>query len=659
MKHVCGLIFVLLLLLTPCIADASDADGDCFLRISAVYPCNAFEGFALINYGPPVDLIDYHVSDGEGNVTFSEHYVLDTCCTVYVFKSEPAEWFSFEGGCLIVGTNGVSAKGFALNDSGDDIYLMRGDTVIDSFVYGSGTAKFGGWNGDAFQKISKKNVAVRKPFADTDSAADWALKVPGRTSVQQSDVFDAEVVPFVFPDSAGEPVIQAIQRTEERIDISVYMLSHPDIVSSLMSLLKTGRTVRILAEGSPAGGISEEEIKAFRTLSEAGADVRLMSQIDGFRRYPYLHCKYAVIDDGTVIITSENWLEQSFQSNRGWGAIIMSEGCARYMEDIFESDFDCGSKDIRTFDSLYPTSKRGSYPAPKRIDTVYESYRARVSMSVSPDNSMDSMKEFLSGVSERIYSEQLEVQYYWAFGNDNPVSWMLDASKTGADCRLMVDTTFDDQNDDDYEDGYGVIEWLTGTSLYAKSSDFPGLTHNKGVIADDAVWVGSVNWTDNSFCQNRECAAVIVSEGISDFYAGYFLKDWGTMYSGRTVLRISGGDDAHSGETFILDASGSTVADGSEFSWDTDGDGIADRFGPRVAVELPPGIHRVTLFADDGDTVSAESKDIFVTPASETANIPAKYIPLIAICLFAVCAKAVHAFRGRGRDDKGHVRKRS
>ncbi len=59
--------------------------------------------------------------------------------------------------------------------------------------------------------------------------------------------------------------------------------------------------------------------------------------------------------------------------------------------------------------------------------------------------------------------------------------------------------------------------------------------HNKGVIIDDAVWVSSVNWTENAFMNNRECGLYIMSKEVADFYAGVYNVDWEHDYDASAV----------------------------------------------------------------------------------------------------------------------------
>ena len=646
MRIIHALVAVSLLLTVPVFCDGADGDF-CPVRLAAVFPTEGFEGFALVNYGPPTDIKGMSVSDGEGTVSFTSSITISSYERIYFCKSEPPSWFG-DVRRIVYGQEGVTMKGFALADAGDDIYLMKDGGVIDTFVYGDGKAKNGGWQGDAFPKVTKKHIAVRTSIIDTDTSADWTLMIPGRSGFGNGTEYDATVTPMSFPDDQT-PLFKALQDAHSRIDISAYLISHPKVVSSLLRSLNGGTAVRILIEGSPAGGVTTSEIKALRTLTNAGADVRVMKQTDGYRAYSYTHAKYAVVDDDTVIITSENWQESSFDSNRGWGAVMVSEGYASYMRSVFESDF-LRTYDVQRFDDVFPTSETTAFDRYVPVTSETVSYEAKVRPVISPDNSYDTMRSFILSANDRVYSQQLDVEYHWLFGNDNPLSWMRAVSGR-TDCRLMVDVTFDDRNDGDPKDGYGVMDSLSGSDILTSEPAFSGLSHNKGVIVDDRVWIGSVNWTVNSFTENREAAVIIDSRDVTEYYVSLFMSDWGVGTKTSEGPKI---DVQNRGQTFMLTAE---CGSNCRCTWDLDGDGIFETEGRKVLKEFPGGHHTVALSVDDGEDIQIITAE-FTSEVQGTGDIiPMKYYPIIIICAAVLCLNAIRWVRRKHVPDKGFQRR--
>ena len=243
--------FLLVLFLVISIPlDVVDGCESDYVRLSAVIPTSQSEGVGITNYGNgDVNLKEYRLSDGEGTITFTKSIILSGRSTIFLLKSAPEPWMMIDN-YIQYGDKGVVCKGFLLRDTGDDVYLYKGEQLIDTFVYGDESNR-NGWDGDAFQKIPKKCYAKRTSIIDTDTSKDWEIFTPGRSDFSMTGGYECEITPFVFPDSKGIPVKDVVYGTTSRIDISTYLLSEPGVISSLLHALSDGVIVRILLEGSP------------------------------------------------------------------------------------------------------------------------------------------------------------------------------------------------------------------------------------------------------------------------------------------------------------------------------------------------------------------------------------------------------------------------
>ena len=67
---------------------------------------------------------------------------------------------------------------------------------------------------------------------------------------------------------------------------------------------------------------------------------------ESFRRYDYLHAKYAIFDQERLFVSSENMADSSFGSNRGWAAIVESEQLCSYAESVFQRDLAAKGVDV-------------------------------------------------------------------------------------------------------------------------------------------------------------------------------------------------------------------------------------------------------------------------------------------------------------------------
>ena len=644
MKRITAVLCVFALIAAPCVSGGVSAANSDFIWLYEIMPSGSFEAVTVYNAGnTKANLKDYYLDDGEGTVRFTSDLFIEPKCYVTIASSTPETWFTGRT-VYLYGTYGITARSFVMADNGDEVMLKRSsdNKVLDTLVYGNGDTGTQGWTGAAFGKVTAGKMAVRCSAFDTDTLNDWKISVAGRTdeTMNSSETFDSAVIPFVFPDSKGDPVFSVLEKASKEVLISVYLLDHRDIVSLLMLLLGMNVKVSILLEGSPGGGVPDTEIRYMSVLCGNGADIHIMKSNGVYKRYDLVHSKYAVVDSRTVIITSENWREQSFGGNRGWGIIVENEGYAEYMRNIFLSDHDISRYDVFSLKEIYPDAAPVSVPQYKMIQRpYYESFHASVKPVLSPDFSFEYLRYRMLGATERIYTEQMSIQYAWTDTSvQSPLSWSLTAAKNGADVRILADVTFDTAG----EGNYAVVSVINGTDgIQARTvsgGDGFGLMHNKGVIIDDTVWVSSINWSNAAFTSNREAAAEIHSKEVADYYAAFFLSDWGDHDMTLTV-DIRGNT---AGTAVILDASSSSFPWGTVFEWDLDGDGIADRTGVKIAVLLPEGINKCVLTATDasGNEYRYVFSVMIYPPDDMFSGSYIKYAPILAIML-AILAFAV------------------
>ncbi len=648
-----SIVAFLLLAAAPFVAGGCHADTGGTLLIYEVLPDSDIEGVSIFNYGQALDIVGYSITDGEGTITFGETFMMPSGSRVSVVTETGDAWFCARDSVYAVGTFGIYCTGsFKLNNSGDEVILCDYyRDPIDVFVYGSSDHDIG-WTGEPVNAPKAEYRAVRNSGTDTDTAADWELTIPGMTEIEDEGPYDAVVSPFVFPECEGMPIFSALESAEQEVCISMYLLTNERIVSLLMDLEGRGVEVMLLLEGSPAGVSTAREMSAMRSLVDAGGDVSIISKYDSQKRYPYLHAKYCVIDRQSVIVTSENWTG-SF-GNRGWGVTVESEHYAECMHEVFMNDRDTSYGDVRPFASVYPTYKAAEIPAYVSVGEYgIAGYRSTVSPVLSPDNSMDSLESLFASAEVRIYSEQLDVSESWADGTGyTPISWMSAAADRGVDCRLLLDASFDGEG----TGAHSVLETISvSTSISAAAVDGGDgfdTVHNKGVIVDDKVWVGSVNWTENSFANNRECAVIIDSPEVTQYFHEWFMADWEDNYIQLPVeSEVEVGGDPGSGIVTIAVLL-PYVCSSPSCEWDFDGDGAVDRVNSitKVAFSMLPGEYSGTVTVTDGSTgrmfTGTYGYSVSELPPDDRpSDVVWSYLPLAVISLFATVFRVIRCYK--------------
>ncbi len=643
-----------------CDSEASgEPDGFLLYQIS---PYGDDEGVSVYNYSDTaMDLKGYRIAtkNYEMTVTESISVASDTFVTLY---NKDVEGSVFAGQdpshrlsdvCTLSDGKQISIDNIFIN-SNDYVQLKDSSgEVIDAVYYGKITVDEKYWSGDALT-ISSKSIAQRIGTYDTDSADDWGKYIPGRTSLpfDPNLKFDATVTPFLFPDSGGIPVLQALESAQKSIYITIYQFTNTNAYSLLCKKLDQGVAVNLLVEGEAYKYDMSTDVTYMKALVDHGATVRLIGVGDQgvTDRYIFVHAKYTIIDDEKVVITSENWTPKNLNGsitedpytgshgNRGWGAIIESTDYTAYMKNVFEQDFKKDYGDVKDLLEVYPnvkTAKIAEYKEPQ--SATFASYKAKVTPVLSADNSYEAMKYYISNATERVYAQNQDLgSSYRKLESDSPVSIIAKMASKHLDCKLMFSTKVDDS----------FIREINQSTLIKTANMSKPTLHNKGLICDDYVWVSSINWTDNSFSNNREACAVIQSSEIAEFYAASFLKDFDKYYSydGFRIDTSSIQESYPAGKEITFQVS-VTPEGNYTYVWDLgDGSDPIETDVPRIACKpISTGdatAYVLTLTVTNKDTgqTATITKDYSVVKESDSGGLFANKYLIFAVIIIVLLA---------------------
>ncbi|MCL2317598.1 MAG: phospholipase D-like domain-containing protein [Methanomassiliicoccaceae archaeon] len=617
-------IIVLSFLITAPAALTGDAAGDSkeTILFYEVYPFGSTEGVSLHNYGDSnVNMKGWSLTDREGTLTFVKDVMILPGARLTVAKTiSPEDWFSGRDNVIAMDDPCFEKKGsFIVADAGDDVYLCKGTALIDAVCYGNKLAD-SGWKGDPCSLSSGKYL-LRIGTDDTDSKEDWIATKPGLTNnpFDPEIYFDADVTPFSFPESFGIPIFKEMEKAEKEILIANYLFTNVQLAALLCDLSKKGVVIRILLEGDVLGVDMSTELTLMKSLADAGVHVYLINdKIPGnYERYSFFHNKYAVIDGKKVIVTSENWTQGNLSincSNRGWGVVIQNEDLADYVKEMFFSDLNFEHGDVHTLMQSYPTLKPyHSSLTYTGFDGSYEtsSFNARVWPFMSPDNSGTAMKYFIDGAETRVYAEQMDIgSSFSQITEASPLGWMSSAAGRGVDTKLILDSSNTDREE--------IINRINFTSeikaISVNGKETFSLIHNKGLIIDDTVWIGSVNWTETSFKKNREFAVLIDSKEVAEFFAELFIEDWGVNEHTIEEFGLEIAYEIMRTELGMIHVFTVSGPEDSSYTWDVLGNGTLRRssINSIVCKDLKEGAYTVTVTMD-GTSYSA-SYDYVVEP---------------------------------------------
>ena len=156
---------------------------------------------------------------------------------------------------------------------------------------------------------------------------------------------NVSVTTFVSPDCSNEVFSDAINRASDTIFVNMYEFSSPSLGASLVAAKERGVDVRVLIEGGPVGGISPSEKSLIWTVNRSGIPVvSMVSSKTEHAPYRYDHAKYVIIDNNSLLLTSENFKNsglppEGMSGNRGWGVYTQRSRAGRIFYRGFYNRF--------------------------------------------------------------------------------------------------------------------------------------------------------------------------------------------------------------------------------------------------------------------------------------------------------------------------------
>ncbi|KYK33663.1 MAG: hypothetical protein AYK22_06325 [Thermoplasmatales archaeon SG8-52-3] len=448
-----------------------------------------------------------------------------------------------------------NSKKFIMSNKGDDVSLK--DTynhTIDFVSYGQNYYKTNFWKGKSIffsgegvvlvRNLNKKNIPI-----DTNTSFDWINS--RRYGIGQSDFPNVnfsnhcEIITFSSPDCSYQTILKEIQSANESIYLNIYEFTSPFLCDELIKALLRNVSVNIFLEGSPIGGISNEEKYILNRIANYGGDIRFIVSYpnnDVYSRYIFNHGKYLIIDNETVIIESCNWANTGVPKNptygnREWGVIVRDNITAQFFLKVFLVDWDLNRCDIYSFDEMnlsvspyffMDESVYWGYYKPQ-----FESQRFFGNFSItpvlSPDTSNNSICELIDSSNESIYIEQLYIYKDWQSGINPFVERLIKKAKMGVEVKVILNYN---PNYEDTNEKINITKQILEENgidvklIYTNWSYFTNV-HNKGLIVDNkSVLISSINWNENSVMRNREVGIIIKNSDIANYYKKIFFHDW-------------------------------------------------------------------------------------------------------------------------------------
>ena len=480
----------------------------------------------------PGPLSQYSITDGEGTLTFPPSASTLQKSTITIaydgsaFLDVHGYYPDFEIRDSSRVPDMIRTKTFRLANKADEISVFSGTRLLDTVS----------WPGDVVPREGK--VHYRGP----DGTWNPRVLMLGGTRLDSASFSGVSGIAFVSPDSSRPELLRAINEAEKSLFLNVYEITDREVAEVLCKLHASGVRVRVLVEGRPVGGISSEEHAVLNRLSQCGTNVKQVG--GGAVRSPYRfnHAKYLIVDERCVLVTSENikshgFPEQGMNGNRGWGLYLCHPEFASYMHMVFFEDFmnPASVPPISSYGQTFPNNPESNVEL--RAYNVAFDRIAFANADLIPVISPDTTHELVALIDRATKTIDIEQAYI----SQTKGEWtelmlhVFDAARRGVSVRILLDSywynTANPNDNDEIVDQIRRIAHDDGLSIEARLVDLRATNllkiHNKGVIVDrNEVYVGSINWNENSPTFNREVGVIIRSSAVAEYFTEVFDFDW-------------------------------------------------------------------------------------------------------------------------------------
>jgi hypothetical protein len=290
--------------------------GDPPLLISALYydtyvsgePDEAFQIYNPL--ASAVSLAGWKVTAGAHTVAFPAGMTLNAKARLWCTRKgvDFRQTFGMSPGCEYGGDTDPAVPdltGTALtftNTGGRVILGSPNGSYADALVYEAGDASAPGWQGPAVYPYKpatsfgeEGQILHRKldqrtglPVPDTDTRADWAQDpndiIDGRKAQYPGWELDRFFVPrvvtepatlevFLAPDNSFAAIETLLEGATSSIRFEGYTIENARLGEIIAARARAGVAVEILLEGSPPGGVSDQQLWVVQQIAQAGGRI--------------------------------------------------------------------------------------------------------------------------------------------------------------------------------------------------------------------------------------------------------------------------------------------------------------------------------------------------------------------------------------------------
>jgi phosphatidylserine/phosphatidylglycerophosphate/cardiolipin synthase-like enzyme len=292
------------------------------------------------------------------------------------------------------------------------------------------------------------------------------------------------------PTSGRDQILSLLNGAKRSIDLTIYEIEDPQIISAMTDAAKRGVAVRVLYNYYSFQTYGHDPNATYiAQLSAAGVQTQRANQ-----QFTVTHQKTFTIDDSVSVIMTFNLAPSYFSTSRDFGIITSDPGQVAEIVKVFEADW--------AYESVTP-----SQPA----------------LVWSPVNSRSKILDVINGATRslEVYNEETADQA--------SMQALIAAAKRGVKVRFL--TAILTSHTSSADGNAAERATLNAAGVQAKGLASPYI-HAKVVLADYGtggakVFLGSENFSETSLDKNRELGIILNDSAIMSSIESTFESDWG------------------------------------------------------------------------------------------------------------------------------------
>lgn len=288
-------------------------------------------------------------------------------------------------------------------------------------------------------------------------------------------------------------VIESINAANHSIDIAMYELDNQKmIINALKNAQNRGVKIRIVADNSPSRPDFNQKNEKLGEFFDLKTDRDCEANF-------IMHNKFLIIDQNTVILGSSNITNNDMSGFNGNNLLkIRSVPLAQAYEEQFEEMFDNGRFHNKKIAQSYY-----DIPFDQSKIKVYFSPQAKIIENALIPEILDAKK--------RIYIP------IFFLTEENFTNALISAHRRGVEIKVILDATAGRNPKSRHES-------LRKAGIKVKVENWPGKMHQKTMIIDNNLIIGSMNFSKSGNLKNDENCVIIKNISLANQYQKHFLE---------------------------------------------------------------------------------------------------------------------------------------